>query len=133
MLNVECSMLNVESTRGRSARGRSYSTLNIQHSTFNIALLLLFIALPLSANDLPVGSNDPVRILHELLATGRDPIFVVAEADKSSVFTGEQVIVTWTLYNAASVQQEGIGQIPKLADFWVEELDVRNETPQQVF
>jgi hypothetical protein len=83
--------------------------------------------------DLAAGSNDPVRILHELLATGRDPIFLVAEADKSSVFAGEQVIVTWTLYNAASVQQEGIGQIPKLADFWVEELDVRNETPQQVF
>jgi hypothetical protein len=68
-----------------------------------------------------------------LLATNRDPIFVVADADKTSVFAGEQVIVTWTLYNAANVQQEGIGQIPKLADFWVEELDVRAETAQQVF
>jgi len=78
------------------------------------------------------GSNDPQKILHELLATGRDPIFIVAEADKTSVFAGEQVIVTWTLYNAANVQQEGIGQIPKLAGFWVEELDVRGQTPQQV-
>jgi hypothetical protein len=83
--------------------------------------------------DLASGSNDPVRVLHELLATNRDPIFVVAEANKSSVFAGEQVIVTWTLYNAANVQQEGIGQVPKLADFWVEELDVRGETAQQVF
>ena len=83
--------------------------------------------------DLAAGSNDPVRVLHELLATNRDPIFVVAEADKTSVFAGEQVLVTWTLYNAANVQQEGIGQVPKLADFWVEELDVRAETPQQVF
>jgi hypothetical protein len=83
--------------------------------------------------DLAAGSNDPVRILHELLATNRDPIFLVADADKTSVFAGEQVIVTWTLYNAANVQQEGIGQIPKLAEFWVEELDVRGETPQQVF
>lgn len=78
------------------------------------------------------GSNDPEKILHELLATGRDPFFIVAEADKASVFVGEQVIVTWTLYNAANVQQEGIGQIPKLADFWSEELDVRGQTTQQV-
>ena len=91
---------------------------------------------PVSIQVLPdraAGSNDPVTILHELLATGRDPIFVVASADKSSVFTGEQVIVTWTIYNATNVQQHGIGQIPKLADFWVEELDARSETPQQLF
>jgi hypothetical protein len=83
--------------------------------------------------DLAAGSNDPQRILHELLATGRDPIFIVAEADKTSVFTGEQVIVTWTIYNATNVQQHGIGEIPKLADFWVEELDARNEAAQQVY
>ncbi|HEV7573958.1 MAG TPA: BatD family protein [Thermoanaerobaculia bacterium] len=83
--------------------------------------------------DLAAGTNDPIRILHELVATGRDPIFVVAEADKSSVFTGEQVIVTWTIYNAANVQQHGISRMPKLADFWVEELDIRGATPQQVF
>src|SRR5437879_10159374 len=29
--------------------------------------------------DLAAGSNDPIRILHELVATGRDPIFVVAD------------------------------------------------------
>ncbi|HEX3578050.1 MAG TPA: BatD family protein [Thermoanaerobaculia bacterium] len=83
--------------------------------------------------DLAAGTNDPIRILHELVATGRDPIFVVAEADKSSVFTGEQVIVTWTIYNATSVQQHGIAQMPKLADFWVEELDIRGQTAQQLF
>ena len=67
------------------------------------------------------------------MATGRDPIFVVADADKSSVFTSEQVIVTWTIYNASNVQQHGIAQMPKLADFWVEELDIRGQTAQQVF
>jgi hypothetical protein len=82
--------------------------------------------------DLAAGSNDPARILHELLATGRDPIFLVAEADKSSVFVGEQVIVTWTIYNATNVQQQGLGEFPKFADFWTEELDVRGETMQQV-
>jgi hypothetical protein len=81
--------------------------------------------------DRTAGSNDPITILHELLATGRDPIFVVADADKTNVFVGEQVIVTWTIYNAARVEQHGLDQIPKLADFWVEELDARGETAQQ--
>jgi hypothetical protein len=91
---------------------------------------------PLSIQVLPdvtAGTNDPIRILHELVATGRDPIFVIAEADKSSVFAGEQVIVTWTIYNATNVQQHGIARMPKLADFWVEELDIRGQAPQQVF
>jgi hypothetical protein len=76
-------------------------------------------------------TNDPERILRELLATGRDPIFVVAEADKTNVFAGEEVVVTWTLYNAASVQQYGVSELPKLADFWTEELDVRGEEPHE--
>jgi len=91
---------------------------------------------PVSIQVLPdraAGSNEPLTILHELQATGRDPIFVIADADKTSVFLGEQIIVTWTIYNATNVQQYGLGQIPKLADFWVEELDVRGETPQQTF
>src|SRR5437764_5497692 len=234
MLNVECSMLNVEWRRRRKQLRPPHSTLNIQHSTFNIAFLLLIFALPAMASELTVdkrtlspddtltitltltdafasgenlqlplqnlvldgspsvstefswingqssrhkvlryvahpmhagaalvgpltlhgvdgqietlaplsiqvlpdvtaGTNDPIRILHELVATGRDPIFVVADAGKSSVFTGEQVIVTWTIYNATNVQQHGIARMPKLADFWVEELDIRGQAAQQVF
>src|SRR5439155_21807082 len=45
--------------------------------------------------DRAAGSNDPSTVLRELLATGRDPFFVVAEADKTSAYVGEQVVVTW--------------------------------------
>ena len=76
--------------------------------------------------------TDPAAILHELLATGRDPIFLVPEADRKEVYAGEEVVVTWTLYNGTNVEQYGLAEIPKLADFWTEELDVRNEQPQQV-
>jgi hypothetical protein len=82
--------------------------------------------------DRTTETNDPARILRELVATGRDPIFVVAEADQASLFAGEQVVVTWTLYNAASVQQYGVSELPKLADFWTEELDVRGEEPREI-
>ena len=91
---------------------------------------------PVSLQVLPdraAGSNDPVRLLRELLASGRDPLFIVAEIDKQSAYVGEQVVVTWWLYNAARVQQWQIGAIPKLDGFWVEELDVRSARSTQSF
>lgn len=90
-------------------------------------------AIPLVvAVDVTSGSTDPVTIIRELIATNRDPIFVFAQADRSDVFEGEEVVVTWTLYSGESIQQFNLGQIPKLTDFWTEELDVHNEEPQQI-
>ncbi|MGZ8868183.1 MAG: BatD family protein [Thermoanaerobaculia bacterium] len=83
--------------------------------------------------DRAASSNDPAVILDELLATGREPLFVIAEQDVKSVYTGEPVIVTWYLYNAATVQRWQIGSIPKLEDFWVEELDVRSARASTAF
>lgn len=83
--------------------------------------------------DRAAGSNDPVTVLRELLGSGRDPFFVVAEMDKTQAVVGEQVVVTWWLYNAASVQEWQIGSVPKLAEFWVEEVDVRSAQPLQTF
>ncbi|HEY0140789.1 MAG TPA: BatD family protein [Thermoanaerobaculia bacterium] len=77
------------------------------------------------------GSNDPEVILRELLATGRDPFFVVTEIDRTTSFVGEQIIVTWVLYNAASVQQWQVVAMPRLEEFWIEEIDVRSIEPEQ--
>lgn len=79
------------------------------------------------------GSNDAETVLRELIATGRDPLFVVAEVDKSSVYVGEPVVITWMLYNAATVQQWQIANVPKLADFWTEELSLKNDLPERVY
>jgi len=81
--------------------------------------------------DRAASSNDPPVILRELLATDRDPLFITAEASSSRAYVGEQVVLTWWLFNAATVQQWQIGSIPKLNDFWVEELDVRSAPPSQ--
>ena len=83
--------------------------------------------------DRAATSNDPAVILRELTASNRDPFFVVAEADKTSAYVGEQVVVTWWLYNAMAVDQWHIGSIPKLSDFWAEELDVRGARPVTTF
>jgi len=90
---------------------------------------------PLSVQVTPdeaAGSNDPLTILRELTATNRAPFFVAAEVDKTTAFIGEEMVVTWYLYNAATVQRWQITKVPKLADFWTEEIDLHNEPPQQV-
>lgn len=92
--------------------------------------------LPVSLQVLPdraAASNDPAAVLRELVATQRDAFFVIAEADKESVYVGEQVVVTWWLYNGVNLHQWQIGSIPKLNDFWVEELDVRSVQPVTVY
>jgi BatD DUF11 like domain len=78
------------------------------------------------------GSNDAEVVLQEMLAAGRDPLFVVAEMDKKSAYVGEPVTITWWLYNAAVVQQWQIAAVPKLVEFWAEEQN-RNETPERVY
>lgn len=78
------------------------------------------------------GTNDPELVLRELLALRRDPFFVVAEAEKRSVFVGEPVVITWVMYNAAIVQQWQVVSVPKVADFWSEDL-TRKEDPERVY
>ena len=78
------------------------------------------------------ASNDAATVLRELQAGGREPFFVVAEVDKNSVYVGEPVVVTWVMYNAATVQQWQAVSVPKLADFWIEEL-AREEEPERLY
>jgi len=78
------------------------------------------------------SSNDAEVVLRELMAAGRDPLFVIAEIHKRSVYVGEPVDVTWWLYNAATVQQWQIVQVPKLAEFWAEERP-RSEMAERVY
>jgi hypothetical protein len=90
---------------------------------------------PISIQVLPdaaAGSNDPATIMRALIATGREPVFIVVDADRPSVFAGDEIVVTWTMVSATTVQQWGIADLPALADFWTEELDVRGEQPEQV-
>ncbi|HYI13647.1 MAG TPA: BatD family protein [Thermoanaerobaculia bacterium] len=77
-------------------------------------------------------SNDAETILRELSETGRQPMFVVSEVEKTSVYAGEPVVVTWWLYNAASIQQWQIVSVPKLDDFWTEERP-KAEQPERVY
>ena len=79
------------------------------------------------------ASNDPEAVLRDLVATGRPPLFLVAESDKKEVWTGEQVLVTWYLYNGATVDNWQIVNVPKLPDFWSEEIDTRSSEAERVW
>jgi hypothetical protein len=83
--------------------------------------MLAAVAIDVTA-DRAAESNDAQMVLRELLATNRDPLFVVAEVDRDEVYVGEPVVVTWMLYNAVSVQQWRVASLPNLSDFWSEEL-----------
>lgn len=78
------------------------------------------------------SSNDAAVVLRELVAAGRDPLFLIVEVDKREPFVGEPVVVTWWLYNAAVVQDWQIVAVPKLPSFWSEERP-RSERPERVF
>lgn len=78
------------------------------------------------------GSNDPLTTARELVATHRDPIFLVATTDKTEALLGEPIVVTWMLYNGTSLQRYGTDDVPKLDDFWVEDIPVRNLAPELV-
>ena len=83
--------------------------------------------------DRAFGSNDPEALLRELTASGRDPLFVISEADRTEVFAGQPVRITWFLYNAVNVQQWQVVGVPKLQDFWTEEIPVRNDIAERVY
>ncbi|HEX6159856.1 MAG TPA: BatD family protein, partial [Thermoanaerobaculia bacterium] len=86
----------------------------------------------LIAADRVSGSNDAAVVLRELRATGREAFFVIAEIDRTTAFVGEQIVVTWVLYNAASVQQWQVVAMPRLEEFWSEEIDVRSIMPEGI-
>ena len=76
----------------------------------------------IDVDDRPFAILNPEIVLRELLALGRDPFFVVAEVEKQSVYVGEPVVITWAMYNAATVHDWQVVHVPKLSDFWSEEL-----------
>jgi hypothetical protein len=71
------------------------------------------------------GSDDPLRIIRELKATGRDPVFLLAEVDRTSAWVGEELVVTWYLYAGVSAEDFGIEEAPKLPDFWSETMTMK--------
>lgn len=89
------------------------------------------IALQVNADRI-AASNDAERVLRDLLAGGRPALFVVAEADRTNVVAGEPIVVTWHLYNAAAIQEWQVIAVPKLADFWIEELP-RGESAERAY
>lgn len=59
--------------------------------------------------------------------TNSDPIFVKAEVDHHSVYTGEQVTVTYRLYTRLNARSYNIEKQPDAVGFWSEEIP----TPKQ--
>ncbi|MCX7798042.1 MAG: BatD family protein [Melioribacter sp.] len=50
-------------------------------------------------------------------------VFIVAEANKSRVYLGEQVTVTYKLYTKLNIASPQITKLPQYQGFWAEEID----------
>jgi hypothetical protein len=78
-------------------------------------------------------SNNPEMILRELEARRRPALFVVAHADKTEAFAGEQIVITWSVYNAATIQQWQVVEVSQMPDFWTEEIETRSNQADTVW
>jgi hypothetical protein len=59
-------------------------------------------------------------------------LLLTAEAEPKLGVRGEEIVVTWYLYAAESVRGFHIVDLPLLNDFWLEEIPVEDNSPQQV-
>lgn len=50
-------------------------------------------------------------------------VFILAQADRNSVYKGEQVTVTYKLYTRLEISSPQISKLPTYEGFWAEELD----------
>ncbi|MGI6321274.1 MAG: BatD family protein [Bacteroidales bacterium] len=58
-------------------------------------------------------------------------VFVRASANKSTIYEGEEVILTYKLFTAIPIVQYGISKIPSSRGLWTTEYNNRNKQPQQ--
>ncbi|MDP3683915.1 MAG: BatD family protein, partial [Ignavibacteria bacterium] len=54
-------------------------------------------------------------------------VFIRAIVDKSSVYQGEQVTVTYKLYTRLNIQSPQISKLPSYQGFWSEEIETSNQ------
>ena len=74
--------------------------------------------------DKPKQQNDSDQISQEEIAKN---MYILATVDKSKVYKGEQVTVTYKLYTRLSIaSQMGVNKLPQYQGFWAEELTTPN-------
>ncbi len=57
-------------------------------------------------------------------ASGNEPIFLKAWVDKTAVYPGQQISLTYSLYTRADTRYEGFEEEPQATGFWVEEIPI---------
>ncbi|NTW32484.1 MAG: protein BatD, partial [Bacteroidetes bacterium] len=63
--------------------------------------------------------------------TGSGDIFLKAYVDKTNVYQGEQLIVTYKIYTKVAVSQYGIDKLPAFTGFWSQDISKDKDKPVQ--
>ena len=78
---------------------------------------------PTPAPSRPGRGSDPfAELFEEPAPAGEGDVFLSASADRSEVYVGEQVTVTYTLYTTEQVGALSIKDAPAFSGFWVDNL-----------
>ncbi len=54
-------------------------------------------------------------------------LFIKAKVDKTNVYQGEQIVVTYKVYTRVSVVNYAINKIPKLSGFWAQDINLSGQ------
>jgi tetratricopeptide (TPR) repeat protein len=82
---------------------------------------------PRSPTPSPQSPADPFEEFEEVVPRRRslgDAVFIKAEVDRSSVYPGEQVTLSYQLYTQVGINGIQLQENPPLTGFWVEDLEV---------
>lgn len=76
--------------------------------------------------------GDPAALLRHYAATSRSRVALGVEVDQERAVTGEQVVVTWYVYTAESIESVSVTSAPPMSDFWTEEITVNRADDTEV-
>ncbi len=84
---------------------------------------------PVTSQTPPV-SPPPIAQPDDNAGPADENIYVLAQADKASVYPGEQILLTYSLYTRYDTRYEGFKEEPEVSGFWIEEYPMDQNVPR---
>lgn len=77
--------------------------------------------------------GDPIALLRYYASASRPRVAVAVELDQRTARVGEQIVATWYVYTAESIDTLSVTSAPAMSDFWTEEISVNRRDDTELF
>lgn len=101
----------------------SPATIIYQGKEYSSGSLTINVTKSSGAKTSPGASNTQSDVSMDEIAKN---VFIIASADKSTAYKGEQILVTYKLYTKLDISSPQISKLPTYKDFWAEEIETGN-------